>query len=111
MRNYDHHEIRAEFEDVKSRYDTHGDEEGQLEILLGDCNDEKYRIDDMSTEGFKIIESLEREIRAFIEENAPKETRQMQWNPDAELNRMFPDRGDDDFDEESMSYDSVFGSD
>ena len=31
------------------------------------------------------------------------------YDEDTELDRMFPDRHDDDFDEESMSPDSVFG--
>jgi hypothetical protein len=33
------------------------------------------------------------------------------YDEDAELDSMFPDRHDEDFDEDSMSYDSVFGSD
>lgn len=33
------------------------------------------------------------------------------YDADAELDRMFPDRHDEDFDEDSMSYDSVFGDD
>lgn len=33
------------------------------------------------------------------------------YDPEVELDRMFPDRHDDDFDEDSMSYDSVFGDD
>ena len=33
------------------------------------------------------------------------------YDEDAELDRMFPDRHDPDFDEDSMSYDSVFGGD
>ena len=33
------------------------------------------------------------------------------YDEDAELDRMFPNRHDDDFDEDSMSYDSVFGDD
>jgi DNA repair ATPase RecN len=31
------------------------------------------------------------------------------YDEEAELDRMFPDRHDDDFDEDSMSYESVFG--
>jgi predicted nucleic acid-binding Zn-ribbon protein len=30
------------------------------------------------------------------------------YDEDSELDRMFPDRHDEDFDEDSMSYDSVF---
>lgn len=33
------------------------------------------------------------------------------YDEDAEIDTMFPNRHDDDFDEDSMSYDSVFGSD
>ncbi|TDW52738.1 hypothetical protein EV144_1011431 [Flavobacterium sp. 270] len=33
------------------------------------------------------------------------------YDQEVELDRMFPDRHDDDFDEESMNYDSVFGDD
>ena len=33
------------------------------------------------------------------------------FDSDAELDSMFPNRNDDDFDEDSMSYDSVFGDD
>lgn len=33
------------------------------------------------------------------------------YDENAELNRMFPDRHDEDFDEDSMSYDSIFGGD
>jgi hypothetical protein len=33
------------------------------------------------------------------------------FDPEAELDRMFPDRHDPDFDEDSISYDSVFGDD
>lgn len=33
------------------------------------------------------------------------------YDAEAELDMMFPNRHDDDFDEDSMSYDSVFGTD
>ena len=33
------------------------------------------------------------------------------YDQEAELDMMFPNRHDDDFDEDSMSYDSVFGGD
>lgn len=33
------------------------------------------------------------------------------YNEESELDMMFPDRHDDDFDEDSMSYESVFGHD
>lgn len=33
------------------------------------------------------------------------------YNPEDELDSMFPNRGGEDFDEDDMSYDSVFGDD
>ena len=33
------------------------------------------------------------------------------FDPEAELDMMFPDRHEDGFDEDSMSHDSVFGGD
>lgn len=33
------------------------------------------------------------------------------YDEDAELDMMFPDRHDDDFDDDSMNYESVFGKD
>ncbi|WP_313375263.1 hypothetical protein [Chishuiella sp.] len=45
----------------------------------------------------KKIKSLKREFDFYDEE--------------AELDMMFPDRHDEDFDEDSMGYDSVFGDD
>ena len=33
------------------------------------------------------------------------------YDPEENLDMMFPDRYDDDFDEDSMSYDSAFGDD
>ena len=47
---------------------------------------------------------FKREIENFIRN---KET----INNDIELDIMFPDRHDDDFDEESMNFDSIYGSD
>lgn len=50
------------------------------------------------------IKKLQKQIKSFKKE----------WDfydPDAELDSMFPNRYDDDFDEDSMSFDSVFGDD
>lgn len=43
--------------------------------------------------------------------NVEKEEEEEEFDPEAELDYMFPNRHDDDFDEDSMSYDSVFGED
>jgi hypothetical protein len=72
------------------------------------------------------VYDLEMEVTEQIERRVGKEKLQLKsllmeikelkedfdiHNPDAELDRMFPNRRDDDFDEDSMSYDSVFGDD
>jgi SpoVK/Ycf46/Vps4 family AAA+-type ATPase len=48
------------------------------------------------------LQSLLKKIARFKKENDF-------YDADVELDRMFPNRNDDDFDEDSMSYDSVFG--
>lgn len=48
------------------------------------------------------LRKLLRKINHFKKENDF-------YDSEAELDRMFPDSDDDDFDEESMSFDSVFG--
>ena len=50
------------------------------------------------------LEKLKKEIEKFIKESR-------EFDPDEELDRMFPDRHEEGFDEDSMNYDSVFGSD
>ena len=50
------------------------------------------------------LEKLIKKIEKFVKNS-------QEFDPEEELDRMFPDRHDDDFDEDSMSYDSVFGCD
>jgi hypothetical protein len=50
------------------------------------------------------LEKLVIKIKKFIKKSQP-------FDPEEELDRMFPNRHDEDFDEDSMSYDSVFGGD
>jgi carbamoylphosphate synthase large subunit len=50
------------------------------------------------------LQSLLKKIARFKKENDF-------YDADAELDNMFPNRNDEDFDEDSMSYDSVFGKD
>ncbi|QXP70752.1 hypothetical protein H0I29_01255 [Polaribacter sp. R2A056_3_33] len=50
------------------------------------------------------LEKLIKKIEKFV-----KGTRE--YDAETELDRMFPDRHDEDFDEDSMNYDSVFGGD
>jgi hypothetical protein len=50
------------------------------------------------------FEKLKKHIEKYVKERQA-------FDPDEELDRMFPDRHDDGFDEDSMNYDSVFGKD
>jgi len=47
-------------------------------------------------------------FRRIVKEN---DIENEEFDIDSTYDMMFPNRNDDDFDEESMSYDSVFGSD
>lgn len=50
------------------------------------------------------LEKLIIDIQKFIKKSQP-------FDPEEELDRMFPERHDEDFDEDSMNYDSIFGKD
>ena len=65
--------------------------EEEIEIALGHKDSVHF------TKLLKELKSLKKEFDFYDEEG--------------ELDMMFPDRHDDDFDEDSMSYDSVFGDD
>jgi hypothetical protein len=52
----------------------------------------------------EILEKLIIEIESYIKSVQPFDTEE-------ELDIMFPDRHDEDFDEDSMNYDSIFGGD
>lgn len=70
--------------------------------------------------------ALEESVRERLEYEIGKEKKQLSillkkiikmkkefdfYDAESELDRMFPDRDEDDFDEDSMSHDSVFGDD
>lgn len=50
------------------------------------------------------LEKLQKKVKAFKREYDF-------YDADVELDRMFPNRNDDDFDEDQMTWDSVFGDD
>ena len=57
-----------------------------------------------SQKEFRALNKLRREVKTLKKDFDF-------YDAEAELNMMFPDRHDEDFDEDSMSYDSVFGND
>lgn len=97
----------SKFKDLKSSFDEDFGFE-DLNDLLCDVEVDMAFVDDMRTEEFAKLRTLKFEIEQFIEN---REKPKSHYDPEAELDIMFPDRHDDDFDEDSMSYDSVFGGD
>jgi hypothetical protein len=92
---------------------------------LDEISKEEIDISDMNEFEEKVLK-LEEDIAYEIGGDSPNEGNQMQallkkiknlkkghdfYDAEAELDNMFPNRHDDDFDEESTSYDSVFGKD
>jgi len=94
--------FKARFKEIQTRFE----EEDHDHQLVYDLEEEvKEAIYEAYNEKEKVgLEKLNKQIQAFKKEHDF-------YDPEAELDRMFPDRHDDDFDEDSMSWDSVFGDD
>lgn len=70
-------------------------------------NNKYGEVPDSQIRGFKEMQVLKKvlnEIGQFINENNS-------FNEDSELDMMFPNRQDDNFDEDDISYNNVFGDD
>lgn len=100
MHNYK--EYKAELD--KLRLDLENDNDVKSEVIYienqikADLENLTYKDDDQPyLELLQEIGRMKREFDFYDEEG--------------ELDMMFPDRHDEDFDEDSMSYDSVFGDD
>lgn len=87
--------------------------EGQIpEIELGDLDDKICELEeqienayeDIDEEGVDILRDLKKRISRIRRESGL-------YDEETELDMMFPDRHDEDFDEDSMSYGSIFGDD
>lgn len=96
-------EFKERFEKIKNEVDN---------LDISDLEEKIYKLEEELIEEIefclpgeqKDYQSLLKKIKHFKKENEF-------YDADAELDRMFPNRHDDDFDEDSMSYDSVFGKD
>jgi len=75
---------------VQEVYDLEQEVEGELSFAQGEDHHELKAL-------LKKIKSMKEEFDLYDEE--------------AERDNMFPNRNDDDFDEDSMNFDSVFGKD
>jgi hypothetical protein len=85
--------------------------------------------DELENDNYEVeqdVIELEQEVKEALEYTSGKEYQKLSvhsikinrmkkefdfYDKEAELDIMFPDRHDEDFDEESMSYNSVFGED
>ena len=94
-------EFRERFEEIKEIF-LNGDDDHQLIYDL-EQKIERFDYDPESEEVYLLkLKQLKRDIDNFKEEESF-------YNAEAELDNMFPNRYDEDFDEDSMSWDSVFG--
>lgn len=113
MYNFDLKDLRQRFNMIKSKEENEGsDYEEDVYELERNIDDEIESLESFTGEHprkeeqveLKGLKQLKIELNQFKKENDF-------YDEEAELDRMFPNRHDDDFDDDSMSYDSVFGDD
>lgn len=106
MFNYSLEELKVRLEKAITKTEAQEDDyeqfvydlEQDLVAEIQEMNiDHLYEVHKVYSSMLRKLKELKKEYDFFDEE--------------AELDMMFPDRHDDDFDEDSMSYDSVFGDD
>ena len=103
MKNPDYKNLNIQIDQLEEKIDN---------LDVWEFEDEVYEIEEKVNsqmqetfdEDFDAYKLLANRINKIKKENDF-------YDPEAELDRMFPDRHDEDFDEDSMSYDSVFGGD
>lgn len=103
--------FKEEFKSIKEMHE-HDSEQvlEDLQLLKSEIILVLLEIDNEQNADFIGLKSLKSEIEKFIRDIEDNEE-EVEFDPEAELDNMFPNRHDDDFDEDSMSYDSVFGGD
>ena len=92
--------LKKRFLEIKEIFEN-GDYDHDLVYAL------EEEIQDACQEAFEDQEHLE--LKKLLERVGEFKKENDFYDADAELDRMFPDRHDDDFDEDQMSWDSVFG--
>ncbi|MCX2574074.1 hypothetical protein [Pedobacter sandarakinus] len=95
----------------------------QFEQLEVNADDEEFDPNQLQDDFYILLEKVEALKHSVWDDNdldrldmlkskmESFKSEQNFYDADDELNRMFPNRGDDDFDEDSTSYESVFGKD
>lgn len=103
MKNPEYEKLKISLEELQEQVD---------EIDQSELEERVYKLEDEITacietcheSEYPFFKNLLNRINSIKKENDF-------YDEEAELDMMFPNRHDDDFDEESMSYDSVFGDD
>lgn len=99
--------FEEQFEIVKT-FSNSEDGFEHMENLWYEVEMEMIYVDDTRLEEFKKLNKLNQEIKRFMEKHQKKKS---SFDPEAVLDWMFPDRHDEDFDEDNMNLDSEFGDD
>jgi hypothetical protein len=103
MKNKAYESLKAKLDIIEDEIDNM--DPTDLESAIYELEDElTINMQSCYTEEIHLFERLQKSINRIKKENDF-------YDAEAELDRMFPDRHDEDFDEDSMSYDSVFGGD
>ncbi|WP_276166454.1 hypothetical protein [Zobellia alginiliquefaciens] len=92
--------LKARFLEIENIFEE-GNEDHQLIYDLEEKIQEVFH-QVFKEEDEKQINKLDKLVKEFKQENDF-------YDAEGELDSMFPDRHDEDFDDDSMSYDSVFG--
>jgi hypothetical protein len=102
MKNPDYKNIKHQIDQLEEKID-------HLEVW--EFEDEVYELEEKVNS--RIQETYDEELDAYklLANRIGRIKKDNFYDPEVELDRMFPDRHDEDFDEDSMSYDSVFGDD
>lgn len=94
--------LKARFEQIKEAIEN-GDDDEQIVYDFETKLQEAYGYGFEENEVYQ-LEKLQKQVKAYKRQNGF-------YDEETELDRMFPDRHEEGFDEDSMSWDSVFGDD
>lgn len=96
---------------LKEKFDKISEEE----IDVTEINELEERISELEEEIYEemggCFKNEEYKFKALLKRIDTFKKENDFYDAEAELDSMFPNRYDEDFDEDSMSYDSVFGDD
>lgn len=94
--------LKARFLEIKEAFEN-GEDDEQIVYDFEEQIQEAYHVA-FREEEVEEVRKLDKKVKRFKQEYDF-------YDAEAELDHMFPDRHDDGFDEDSMSWDSVFGED